>query len=189
MTLLNGQGLFVAAYSGLTSTYSTLAKYSSSTNGTLSLEDLTNLSDEATAALGSNTNFLQYLTSNFSNLDSDGDGKINASDISKLTTTMQQKGLTYNEIAQLCASGSTAIDSSLMSTVLNYFNKIDKNNDGRVTSQEIAAFSYETDRQELDTKYNSFKSSSLSVFYKDSSEDEAPSSIVDNMYPIKKSNS
>lgn len=184
MALLNGQGLFVNALAGLTSTYSTLAKYSTSSNGSLTLEDLTNPSSEASAALGTNTSFLQYLSSNFTNLDEDGDGKINAADVTNLTSKMQQKGLTYNEIVQLCASGGSSVDSSLMNTVLNYFNKIDKNNDGRVTSQEISQFGFESDRQKLDTKYNSFKASSMSLYYGSDSADETPSSIVDSLYPV-----
>ena len=126
MSYLNGQNLFSTALSGLSSTYSVLLKQSGS-NGKISLSDLTNPSDEVISLLGSNNSFMSYLTSNFSNLDSDGDGKINANDVTNLTNRMQQQGLTYNEIAQLCASGSS---STLTDTVLTYFNQIDKNHDG-----------------------------------------------------------
>ncbi len=184
---LNGQGLFVSALAGLNSTYSAFATQISK-NGGISLEDLSNPSDEVKSKLGTNNNFLQYLSSNFSNLDSDQDGKINAGDISKLTQTMQQKGLTYNEIVQLCATGNSGMSSSLMDTVLTYFNKIDKNNDGRVTSQEITEFGFESDRQKMETEFNGFKSSSMSVYYGSESDvNEKPSSILDSMYPNKDS--
>lgn len=182
MSSLNGQGLFVGALSGLTQTYSLLAKQNTA-NGGVTLEDLANPSDELQSQLGYNNNFLQYLSSNFQNIDSDGDGKINSSDMNNLMQTMQQKGLTYNEITQLCASGNSGMSSSLMETVLTYFNKIDKNGDGRVTSQEISSFGFESDRQKMDTKYNSFKASSMSTFYVDSGTDAEPSSIIDSMYP------
>lgn len=186
MTILNGQGLFVGAISGLTNTYSTFAK-NSKTNGSISLEDLTNPSDAITAQLGSNNSFLQYLTTNFSNIDADGDGKINATDMNTLTQTMQKQGLTYNEITQLVASGNSGMSSTLTDTVLTYFNKIDKNKDGRVTSEEITAFGMDSDRQKMDSEYNSFKASSMSVYYGSDSADDSKSSVLDSMYPEKKS--
>ncbi len=180
---LNGQGMLVAALSGLTNTYSAFSTQISK-NGGITLEDLSNPSDEVKAKLGyGNNNFLQYLSSNFSNLDSNKDGKIDSNDLNKLTQTMQQKGLTYNEIVQLCASGNSGMSNTLMDTVLTYFNKIDKNGDGRVTTQEISEFGFESDRQKMDTQYNGFKASSMSMFYTDSESDKEPSSILDSMYP------
>lgn len=183
MSTLNGQGLFVGALAGITNAYSAFAKQSTG-NGGISLEDLSNPSDAVKAQLGTNNTFLQYLTTNFSNIDNDKDGKINANDINKLTQTMQKQGLTYNEITQLVASGNSGMSSTLTDTVLTYFNKIDKNKDGRVTSEEITAFGMESDRQKMDTEFNSFKSSSMSVFYGDeNAADEKPSSVLDSMYP------
>lgn len=187
MSNLNGQGLFVSALAGLTNTYSAFAKQSS-TNGGLTLDDLSNPSDAVKAQLGTNNNFLQYLTTNFSNIDSNKDGKIDANDINKLTQTMQKQGLTYNEITQLIASGNSGMSSSLTETVLTYFNKIDKNKDGRVTSEEITSFGMETDRQKMDTEYNSFKPSSMSLFYSsEDGSDPKPTSVLDSMYPQDKS--
>ncbi|MDD3237233.1 MAG: EF-hand domain-containing protein [Candidatus Gastranaerophilales bacterium] len=183
MSQLSGQSFISSAVAGLTNTYGTVSKYKGSSS--LSLEDLSNPSSELLSTLGNNNSFLSYMTSNFSNLDSDGDGSISANDVSKLTQTMQSQGLTYNEISQLAASG--AISSSLTETVLNYFNKIDKNGDGRITSAEISAFGFESDRQKMDTKYNSFKGSSISTFYVDSDNEDEPSSVVDSLYPTSES--
>lgn len=186
MSNLNGQGLFVGALAGLTNTYSTFAK-NSKTKGGISLEDLTNPSDAIKAQLGTNNNFLQYLTNNFANIDSNKDGKIDANDINKLTQTMQKQGLTYNEITQLIASGNSGMSSTLTDTVLTYFNKIDKNKDGRVTSEEITSFGMESDRQKMDKEYNSFKPSSMSLYYSDENANEAKSSsVLDSMYPQEK---
>lgn len=178
MGTLNGESLFAMATSSLTSTYSVLSQYSK-TAGSLSLSDITNPSSTAMSQLGSNSSFLSYLSTNFTKLDADGDGKITSTDINNYTTKMQTQGLTRDEITQLCASGN----STLASTVLNYFSKIDKNGDGKVTSAEISAFGYEAEEQKMDTKYRSFKPSSISTFYVDSADDGEPSSVIDAMYP------
>lgn len=180
MSLMNGQGLLNTAMYGLTSTYSILAQ--NSKNGTLSLKDITNPSSEVVQQLGGNTSFMQYLSSNFKALDKDGDGSINAKDVNDLASKMQQKGLSYQEIAQLCSSGGG--NSSLTNTVLTYFDKIDNNHDGRVTDQEIKAFSLKADEEKMTTKYKSFKSSDMSVFYNDeSSSSDKASSLIDTLYP------
>ncbi len=179
MSILNGQTLLTSAMAGLTNTYSTvMSKHSTSGKG-LTLKDLNNVSSETVLSLGGNTSFLQYLTANFNSLDSDGDGEITGNDISKLMSQMQSKGLTYNEIQSLCSSTG---DSSLLSTVLTYFNKIDANGDGRVTSEEITKFSCNTQRDQYEAKYKSFKASSASLYYSDGVEDDT-SSILDTLRP------
>lgn len=179
MSTFNGTGLFNTAIYGLTNTYSILSK----NTGTLSFEDLTNPSSDVLQQLGGNNSFTQYLTSNFSALDKDGDGKINTNDVNDLASKLQQNGLSYQEIVQLCSSGAAG-NSSLMNTVLNYFDKIDQNNDGRVTDAEIRAFSVKAEEERMTTEYKSFKPSSMTVFYgDDSSSDDKPSSLIDNLYP------
>lgn len=181
MSLMNGTGLLNTAMYGLTNTYSILAQ--NSENGQISLKDITNPSSTVISQLGGNTSFMQYLSSNFSALDKDGDGKINSEDVTDLASKMQQKGLSYQEIVQLCSSGAMG-NSSLTNTVLTYFDKIDQNHDGRVTDQEIRAFSVKADEEKLTTKYKSFKASDMSVFYGDeNASSEEPSSLIDNLYP------
>ena len=65
-------------------------------------------------------------------------------------------------IATLCANNGS---NSLVNTVLTYFDEIDKNGDGRVTSEEITAFSMEEERDKLEDEYGKFKPTSMSVFY------------------------
>ncbi len=185
MSILNGQSLLSTAMSGLTSTYSTLLSSSSSGTG-ISLDDLSNLSTTTLLNLGSNYSFVQYLTNNFASIDQDGDGEITSTDLSNIMTTMQSQGLTYSEIQSLCASGTG--DTTLYSTVLQYFNKIDANGDGRVTSDEITKFGYDCEEYEIEKKYKSFKATSASLYYSDGVEDDT-SSVLDAFQPTLNSSS
>jgi hypothetical protein len=93
---------------------------------------------------------------------------------------MQSKGMTYNELQQLCVTGNA--DSSLLSTVLTYFNQIDANGDGRVTSDEITKFSYNCQRDEIESKYKSYRASQTSLYYNDGVEDDL-TSVLDTLRP------
>lgn len=180
MSLMNGQALFANALSGLQSTYSILAKNSSNSSG-ITIEDLTNPSTTVLQQLGGNMTFAQFLSSNFAAIDKDGDGTISSDDMSNLTSKLAQNGLSYQELCQLCSSGMA--NSEMLSNVLTYFNQIDTNKDGRVTNAEIQGFSLKADEEKLKTEYQSFKPSSMSVFYGDSESDSEPSSLIDNLYP------
>lgn len=180
MTILNGQTLLSGAMAGLSNTYSTLMSSNSTSGKGLTLDDLSNVSSTTMLGLGNNSSFLQYLTANFSTLDKDGDGEITGTDMSNLMTTMQTKGMTYNELQSLCTTSGT--DSSLLSTVLTYFNKIDANGDGRVTSEEITRFSYDCQMEEALSKYKSYKASETSLYYNDGVEDDT-SSVLDSLRP------
>lgn len=178
MTVMNGSSLTTSVIAGLTNAYSILSAQNKNGKG-LKLENLTNPSAETLAGLGYNTNFLSYLTNNFSTIDKDRDGIISSSELSNLTATMQNQGLTKSEISNLCASGS---NSTLYQTVLEYFDKIDTNNDGRVTQEEISAFSFKAQRHKMETQYKSFKSNSASLYYSEDTE-ETPVSVTDVLYP------
>lgn len=180
MAILNGQSLLAGAMAGLSSTYSTLMDSSSKSGKGLSLDDLSNVSSATIAQLGTNYSFLQYLTNNFASLDNDGDGEITGNDLTKMMSTMQSKGMTYNELQQLCVTGNA--DSSLLSTVLTYFNQIDANGDGRVTSDEITKFSYNCQRDEIESKYKSYRASQTSLYYNDGVEDDL-TSVLDTLRP------
>lgn len=180
MSILNGQALLSSAMAGLSNTYTTLMSSDSASGKGLTLDDLTNVSTTTMNSLGSNMSFLQYLTTNFKTLDEDGDGEITSKDMNNLMNTMQSKGLTYNELQYLCTTGTG--DSSLLSTVLTYFNKIDKNGDGRVTSEEITKFSLDCQQYEVEAKYKSYKASNTSLYYNDGVEDDL-TSVLDSMQP------
>ena len=180
MSILNGQTLLASAMAGLSNTYSTLMSNSSASGKGLTLDDLTNVSSTTMNSLGNNMTFLQYLTTNFKSLDGDGDGEISSQDMNNLMSTMQSKGLTYNELQYLCTTGNG--DTSLLSTVLTYFNKIDKNGDGRVTSEEITKFSMDCQNYEAEAKYKSYRASQTSLYYSDGVEDDL-TSVLDSMQP------
>ena len=180
MSVLNGQSLLATAMAGLTNTYSTLMSSNSKSGKGLTLDDLSNVSSTTMMSLGSNYTFLQYLTNNFKSLDNDGDGEITGNDLNTLMSTMQSKGLTYNELQSLCASGNG--DSSLLSTVLTYFNKIDANGDGRITSEEITKFSMDSQKYEIEAKYKSYKASRTSLYYNEGMEDDT-TSVLDALQP------
>lgn len=175
----NGNAIFATALSGLTNTYSILAK--NNKNGGLSIEDLANPSSSVLQQLGGNTSFAQFLSSNFASIDQDADGKISSTDMSNLTNKLSEKGLSYQEICQLCSSGMGSSDT--LNNVLTYFNQMDTNKDGRVTNSEIQAFGLKSEEEKMKTEYQTFKPSSMSVFYGSDSADDESSSLIDKLYP------
>ena len=88
--------------------------------------------------------------------------------------------MTYNEIQALCMNGNA--DTTLLSTVLTYFNKIDSNGDGRVTSEEITKFTFDCQQDEALQKYKSYRASSTSLYYNDGVEDDL-TSVLDELRP------
>ena len=180
MTILNGQSLLATAMTGLATTYSTVMNGKSSVGTGLTLNDLSDLSNQTMVNLGANYTFLQYMSANFNNLDKDGDGEITGADLNDVMSVMQSKGLSYNEIQQLCTTGN--YDKTLLSTVLTYFNKIDTNGDGRITSDEITKFSYDNQRSQMEQKYKSYRATSASLYYNEGVEDDT-SSVLDSLRP------
>lgn len=180
---LNGSGIFSSAIAGLNNTFAQLAKQS--TTGGLTLEQITNPDSEKVNTINLNSAFVQYLTANFSSIDKDGDGEIGSSDLSKLMQNISKSGLSYDEIVQLGSTG--AIPADMLNTVLTYFSEIDKDHDGKITSEEIAAYQMAADRHEMENRYNSFQASSISTFYADENASEDYSSVLDYKYPTKSS--
>lgn len=181
MSVLSGSSLISSAVSGLTNTYGILS--SQNTDGTgLKTSNLVNLSTTVINQLGgTNNSFVSYLTSNFGSMDKNHDGVVSPDELTQATNNLRTQGLTKEEISNLC-SGLSGTDS--YSKVLEYFDQIDTNNDGRVTDAEIKAFSYKAQRQKLDTQMNGVKASNMSIYYTDdSSYGETPTSLVDGFYP------
>lgn len=176
MGSLSGSGLISTAVSGLNNSFGIL-----NTSGSgLSLSNLTNLTTTQVNQLGLNSaSFVSYMQSNFGTIDKNGDGTISSSELQTLTTQMQTQGLTKEQITTLCSSMS---GTNSYSTVLEYFDQIDTNHDGRVTDAEIKAYQYKAQRQKLDTQMNSVKSSNITLFYGEENE-ATPSSIIDDFYP------
>ena len=166
MSKLSGQGLMAQAIYGLTNNFAVL---SAGASGGLTLEQIINPSDEVNKN-NINASFQSYLTQNFSNIDADGDGKISATDLQQYTNQLSQKGLSYEELMQLCYSGNA---SSTLEEVLNNFQEIDKDGDGRVTNQEIAAYGMDEEMEEMEENYPKFQATNISNYVDNSDYDSS----------------
>ncbi len=159
MANLIGSSLFSGAISGLNSNYLLLLN---GANG-LSLENILNPTED-TIKYTVNQSFRSYLMTNFNNIDMDGDGQITSKDMTNYTAKLKTQGMTYTELTQLCANGSSSM-SSLLDTVLSNFNEIDTNHDGRITQGEINAYRINQEIKDIKDKYPKIDPNKLSIFY------------------------
>ncbi len=156
-TRLNGSSLFTQAIQGLVSNFNYLGEGES-----LTLDKLKDTSNNENKNL-INSQFRAYLTTNFGKFDKDGDGKITADELQNYTNTMSNQGMTLEEITQLCAQSNGS--NTLLDTVMSNFNEIDKNHDGRVTTEEIRAFGIQGEIDEMKDKFPRFNANAMSIFY------------------------
>ncbi len=162
--------LLAGVYAGLTNTYSYLA--SQYPNG-LTLENLTEARTDSSNLGILNQTFASYLQNNFSTIDKDGDGTITAEEMNNLSNRISTQGLTKAELTQLYASGASGISESTMSKILEHFDEMDTNHDGRITSAEISAYDVNCARMEVEDEFNNRRATDMSVFYGDSSSSSA----------------
>lgn len=176
MARLDGTSLFTGITSGFNNTYSVLTN---ALGNNITLESLS--SSTANTALTSNSlnsNFKSYLTSNFSNIDTDKDGQISATELSNLTNQLATQGMTREQLYQL---GTTSgMSSSLLETVTKYFDEIDTNKDGKVTNSEIQAFGIKSDIEKRKQDDLDKRISNMSMFYETSS--SSTGSLLDYKY-------
>ena len=175
---LDGTSMFAGINSGLTNTF---AQLSSQYADGLTLENLNNSlsnnNNNATNPFGAT--FASYMTSNFNKIDSDSDGKISANEVQDLMSQMATQGLTREQIIAL--AGSSGMSTSLQETVLNHFDQIDKNKDGKVTNQEIQAYGVESDFEKQKLADRNRLIGNMSMYYDmDSSSNEG--SLLDYRY-------
>jgi len=131
MTSLSG------LYNGLNSTYAYLAaQYKDG----LTLENISKAQADQSLAQNLNPTFASFLQTNFSSLDKDGDGVISAAEASNMVNTMSASGLTKEQLTQLYSSGASGISGSDYSFIVENFEAIDANGDGRITDAEISAY-------------------------------------------------
>lgn len=173
---LDGTSMFTGINAGLTNTFAQLsAQYSDG----LTLE---NLKKTLTNSNLINTNygatFTSYMTNNFSKLDKDGDGKISAEEIQNIMSQLATQGLTREQITTL--GNASGLSTSLQETVLNHFDQIDKNKDGKVTNQEIQAYGVESDLEKRKLDDMNRLVNNMSVFYDTDSDYEG--SLLDYKY-------
>lgn len=173
---LDGTSLFTGINSGLSNTF---AQLSGQFADGVTLENLTeSLSNTNTLNNLNNTSFASYMTNNFANFDTDGDGRISASEVQALMSQMATQGLTREQIMAL--GGASGLSTSLQETVLNHFNEIDKNKDGKITNQEIQAYGVESDLEQQKKADRNRIVSSMSMYYDIDSPND--SSLLDYRY-------
>ena len=174
---LDGTSMFTGINAGITNAFAQLTnQYSDGVTVENLNKALTN-SNFINGAYANGT-FASYLTNNFSAVDTDANGTISANEIQDLMSKMATQGLTREQIMTLGAS--SGLSTSLQETVLNHFNEIDKNKDGKVTNQEIQAFGVESDLENQKKADRKRIVSNMSMFYDvDSTSD---SSLLDYRY-------
>ena len=179
-------GILSGIYSGLSSTYSLLA--SQYPNG-LTLENISEARTKTSNTNVLNQSFASYLQTNFSSIDKNGDGIITSEEMNNLSNTLSTQGLTKEELTQLYASGSSGLSDSTMTKILEHFDEMDTNHDGRITSAEISAYDVNCARMEVEDDFNNRKATDMSVFYGDSSASTDTYSLLSYKYKSNKTSS
>ncbi len=174
MSSYSGNSLIASIYAGLTNTYSYLAQLSP--DG-VTLDSISSARTDSSNYLYLNQSFASYLQTNFSSIDTDGDGVISADELTNYTNLLSSQGLTRAQLVQLAASGASGLSSDTLNNILEHFDEMDTNNDGRVTSAEISAYSINAARQEKVDEFNHQRATNMSVFYGD---DSSSSSSTDS---------
>lgn len=182
----NNNGILSGIYSGLSSTYSLLA--SQYPNG-LTLENISEARTKTSNSNVLNQSFASYLQTNFSSIDKNGDGIITSEEMNNLSNTLSTQGLTKEELTQLYASGSSGLSDSTMTKILEHFDEMDTNHDGRITSAEISAYDVNCARMEVEDDFNNRKATDMSVFYGDSSASTDTYSLLSYKYKSNKTSS
>lgn len=181
----SGISLLSGITSGLTNTYSLLA--SQYPNG-LTLENITSARGNTSLTTMLNQNFAAYMQTNFSSLDKNKDGKIDATEMTNFTNNLSAQGFTQAQLTQL--GTATGMSTNALEQVLAHFNEIDTNHDGKVTNAEISAFSILSNEEKKKTEFSNQFASNMSVFYgDDDSSSASASSMVDFMYMNTNANS
>lgn len=177
--MASGSSIISSISSNLTNTYSYLASLYPEDGVTY--KNITAARNDNTNYLTLNQSFASYLQTNFKSFDKDGDGVISADEMSKVTDTISSSGVSRTELSQLAASGAYSADQ--LSKILDNFDAIDKNGDGRVTSAEIASYTCECTKQEKLDEENYRKATQTSVFYGDDNANDVSSySILSYKY-------
>ena len=174
---LDGTSMFTGINSGLTNAFTQLANQY---NDGITVDNLNNALANPNYLNNSalNSTFASYMTNNFNSIDSNTDGKISADEIQNLMSQMATQGLTREQIIAL--AGSSGMSTSLQETVLNHFDQIDKNKDGKVSNQEIQAYGVESDLEKQKISDRNRIVSNMSMFYDVDSVSD--SSLLDYRY-------
>lgn len=176
----SGSSIIASISSNLSNTYSYLASLYPEEGVTY--KNITAARNDNTNYLTLNQPFATYLQNNFQTLDKDGDGVISADEMNNLTNTISTSGVSRTELTQLAASGAYSTD--MVNKILEHFDDMDTNHDGRITSAEISSFTHSCNKQEKLDEENYKKATQTSVFYGDdnASTDVSSYSILSYKY-------
>lgn len=175
----NNNGILSGIASGLVNTYSYLA--SQYPNG-LTLENIAEARGKNTNFNVVNQSFASYLQTNFTNIDKNGDGIITEDEMNNLSNMISTQGLTKTELTQLYASGASGLSESTISKILEHFDEMDTNHDGRITSAEISAYDKNCARMEVEDEFNNRRATDMSVFYGNESSSTDTYSLLSYKY-------
>jgi len=172
-------GLLSGIYAGLANTYSYLA--SQAPDG-LTLDKMKEITGNTANANMINQTFASYLENNFASIDKNKDGIISSDEMTNMTDTLSRTGLTRDQLTQLYASGASGLSDDTMNMILTHFDDIDTNHDGKVTSEEIAAYQVNSAEQQKKDEYNNKFATDMSLFY--GSDDSSSSDSGVDSYSI-----
>ena len=99
-----------------------------------------------------------------------------------LSNLISTQGLTKAELTQLYASGGSGLSESTITKILEHFDEMDTNHDGRITSAEISAYDVNCARMEVEDEFNNRRAADMSVFYGDSSTSTDTYSLLSYKY-------
>lgn len=159
---LGGSSLFTGITAGLTNTYSLLAgQYPSG----LTLSNLSTAMTNPNLTAMVNPTFASYIQTNFSSMDTNGDGILSATELTNMTNNMMSQGLTQSQLSQL--GSASGMSGETLAQVLDHFNDIDSNHDGKVTSAEIQGYKLKSAEENKKTEFANRAAANMSVFYGD----------------------
>ena len=117
------------------------------------------------------------------------DGVISPAEATNTFSQMSAGGLTKLQLTQLQASGATGVTDSDYAFILENFEAIDSNGDGKVTDAEIAAYKMTTAKMEKEDEMRDKFATDMSVFYgSESSSSAGAYSILSYKYKNNKNN-
>lgn len=179
MTTNNNKGILSGITAGLQSTYSYLA--SQYPKG-ITLENINEARTNKNSSSALNQTFASYLQNNFKTIDKNADGIITEDEMNTLSNNISRQGLTKDELTQLYASGASGLSEATITKILEHFDDIDTNGDGKITSAEIAAYDVNCARQKVEDEFNNRKATNMSVFYGESSSSSDTYSLLSYKY-------
>lgn len=183
--MTNNYGALSGIFSGLTNTYAVL---NSQYEDGVTLENILDAQSKTSNATALNGTFSSYLQNNFATIDKNSDGVITSDEMQTLTNNMSTQGLTKEQFTQLALSGNSGLSTATINNILEHFDNMDTNGDGKLTSAEIAAFSVDSSKQEKMDEFAHKSATNMSTFYGDDSASDV-SSYSMLSYRYKQSNS